>query len=117
MTQYTPDVSLDAAGLKITHVAPSQLIPNSRNARTHSKKQIGKIADTVKAFGFTVPLVVDEQGTVLAGHGRLSAAKLLGLKSVPVVRLDHLSEAQKRAYVLADNKIATEAGWDREVGS
>jgi ParB-like chromosome segregation protein Spo0J len=60
----------------------------------------------MKAFGFTVPLVVDEQGTVLAGHGRLSAAKQLGMKSVPVVRIDHLSETQKRAYLLADNKIA-----------
>lgn len=114
-TEPTPELSLAIPGLAITHVDPATLTPNRRNARTHSKKQIGKIADSVKAFGFTVPLVIDEASTVLAGHGRLSAAKQLGLNTVPVVRLDHLSETQKRAYLLADNKIASLAGWDREL--
>lgn len=112
--ELRPDVPLSTGGLTITHVDPASLKPNRRNVRTHSKKQISKIAESIKAFGFAVPIVVDECGTVLAGHGRLSAAKQLGLPSVPTVRLGHFSEAQKRAYVLADNKIASLAGWDRE---
>jgi DNA modification methylase len=113
--ELRPDLSLDTSGLTITHVDPASLRPSRRNARTHSQKQIGRIAESIKAFGFAVPLVIDEHGTVLAGHGRLSAAKQLGLASVPAVRLDHLSETQKRAFILADNKIALLAGWDREL--
>ena len=88
--------------------------PNPRNARTHSKKQIGQIADSIKAFGFLVPVLIDETSTTLGGHGRIEAAKLLGLEKVPVIRVEGLSEAQKRALMLADNKIAANAGWDRE---
>ena len=88
--------------------------PNPRNARTHSKKQIGQIAYSIKAFGFLVPLLIDETSTTLGGHGRIEAAKLLGLEKVPVIRVEGLSEAQKRALMLADNKIAANAGWDRE---
>jgi ParB-like chromosome segregation protein Spo0J len=91
------------------------LRPNPRNARTHSKAQIRKIAASLRTFGFVTPIVVDETLTILAGHGRLEAARSEGLEQVPVVRLDHLTEAQKRAYVLADNKIAEQAGWDREM--
>ena len=92
-----------------------RLSPNARNARRHSRKQIRQIAASIERFGFTVPIVVDEHGTILAGHGRVEAAKHLGLPSVPVIALSHLSEPEKRAYVLADNKLALNAGWDREI--
>src|SRR6187200_3526897 len=97
---------------KIEYVSLDALRPNPRNARTHSKKQICQIADNIGAVGFTVPVLVDENRVILAGHGRLVAAKLLGLKKIPVIRLRGLSEAQKRALLIADNKIAENAGWD-----
>jgi DNA modification methylase len=99
---------------KIELVSVDSLKLNPRNARTHSKKQIRQIADSIGAFGFLVPVLVDETSTMLGGHGRIEAAKLLGLKKVPVIRVEGLSEAQKRALLLADNKIAANAGWDRE---
>jgi hypothetical protein len=95
-------------------VSPDELKANPRNARTHSKKQIRQIADSIVAYGFTVPLLIDENAMIIAGHGRLAAAKLLGLSKVPVIVLKGLSEAKKRALLLADNKIAENAGWDRE---
>jgi DNA modification methylase len=88
--------------------------PNPRNAHTHSKKQIEQIAKSIDAFGFTQPVIIDEASNLLAGHGRLGAAKLRGLKEIPAIRLRGLSEAKKRALLLADNKIAENAGWDRE---
>jgi ParB-like chromosome segregation protein Spo0J len=90
------------------------LKPNPRNARTHSKRQIRQIADSIAALGFTVPVLIDENSVILAGHGRLEAAKLLGMKTAPAIRLSGLTEAQKRALLIADNKIAGNAGWDRE---
>jgi DNA modification methylase len=91
------------------------LTPNARNARTHSRKQIRQIADSITAFGFVVPLLIDEAGVLIAGHGRHAAAKLLGLEQVPVIEVNGLSEAKRRALALADNKIAENAGWDREL--
>src|SRR6185295_15060935 len=91
------------------------LTPNRRNARTHSKKQIGQIADSIKAFGFVVPILTDEARNILAGHGRHAAAQLLGLDKVPTISLTGLSPAKKRALALADNKIGENAGWDREI--
>jgi DNA modification methylase len=88
--------------------------PNPRNAHTHSKKQIEQIAKSIDAFGFTVPVIIDETSTLLAGHGRFEAAKLRGFKKIPAIRLRGLSEAKKRALLLADNKIAANAGWNRE---
>src|SRR5258707_15872736 len=85
------------------------------NARTHSKKQVRQIADSIRHFGFTNPVLIGEDGEIIAGHGRVEAAKLLGMDSVPTVRLAHLNGAQRRAYVLADNKLALNAGWDREL--
>src|SRR4051812_35761044 len=85
--------------------------PNPLNARTHSKKQIRLIADSIQALGFTTPVLVDEQGMLLAGHGRLEAARLLGLTSVPAIVLGGLSDAKKRLLLVADNKIAENAGW------
>lgn len=89
--------------------------PNPRNPRTHSKKQIKLIAASIKKFGFLNPVIVDDANMVLAGHGRLEAAKLENLTHVPVIRFDHLTAMQKRAYLIADNKIAELAGWDREI--
>jgi DNA modification methylase len=88
---------------------------NPRNPRTHSKKQIRLIAASIRNFGFSNPIIVDETKTVLAGHGRLEAARLEGLTHVPIICLDHLTALQKRAYLIADNKLAEQAGWSREV--
>src|SRR5262245_3821203 len=93
----------------------ASLRPHPGNARTHSKKQIRQIADSIRRFGFTNPVLVGEGDEIIAGHGRVEAAKLLGLDSVPTVRLAHLNAAQRRAYVLADKKLAVNAGWDREL--
>jgi DNA modification methylase len=90
------------------------LTPYKNNARTHSKAQIRQIADSIARFGFNSPVLIDDEGQIVAGHGRVAAAKQLGLNAVPARRLSHLSEAEKRAYVLADNKLAEKAGWDRE---
>ena len=95
--------------------SPHALRKNARNARTHSKKQTRQIADSIERFGFTSPVLVNADNVILAGHGRVEAAKLLKLKSIPVIRIDHLSEAETRAYVLADNKIALNAGWDHQL--
>lgn len=86
-----------------------------RNARTHSKRQIRQIADSMKRFGFNNPILTDDDLQIIAGHGRLEAAKLLGMTAVPFIRLSHMTEAEKRAYVVADNQIALKAGWDREI--
>jgi len=99
----------------IERVAIGELRPNPRNARTHSRQQIKKIAASIRKFGFLNPVLVDDANMVLAGHGRLEAARLKGLEHVPVVRFYHLTAAQKRAYLIADNKIAELAGWDREM--
>jgi DNA modification methylase len=101
--------------LKIEQKAITDLKPWARNARTHSRKQIKQIADSIKEFGFTNPVLIDRSDSILAGHGRVGAAKVLGLTSVPCVRLEHMTEVQKRAYVLADNKLALNAGWDEDL--
>lgn len=93
----------------------SRLVPYERNARTHSPEQVAQIVASIREFGFTAPILVDGQNGILAGHGRLMAAKELGLQSVPVVVLDHLTAEQRRAYVLADNKLALNAGWDEDL--
>jgi len=92
-----------------------ELIPYSKNARTHSESQVAQIAASIIEFGFTNPVLIDGEKGIIAGHGRLMAAKKLGLKEVPVVVLDHLSETQKKAYIIADNKLAENAGWDEEI--
>lgn len=94
--------------------AIESLKTNPRNARTHSKNQIKAIAESIREFGFTQPVLIDDDGMILAGHGRFAAAKLLGLDSVPAIRVTDLNDGQKRALVLADNKLAERAGWDRE---
>ena len=99
----------------IEHLPITTLIPWARNARTHSKKQVRQIADSIETFGFTNPVLIDGENTILAGHGRVAAAQLLGMDTVPCVRLDDMTLQQKRAYVLADNKLALNAGWDEEI--
>ncbi len=101
--------------LGIITLPVASLRPYSRNARTHSDKQIAQIAASIRTFGFNNPVLVDKDGVIIAGHGRVAAAKSLGLETVPVIRLEHMSEAEKRAYILADNKLAEKAGWDSEV--
>lgn len=101
--------------LKVRYASLTQLIPDPRNARTHSKKQIKQIAESISAFGFTNPILADPEGNLIAGHGRLLAAKELGLIEVPIITLTGLSETQKKALRLADNKIALNAGWDLEI--
>ncbi|MEO1104369.1 MAG: ParB/Srx family N-terminal domain-containing protein [Pseudomonadota bacterium] len=98
--------------LAIEHRTIASLRPWRRNARIHPNKQIGQIADSIDMFGFTSPVLIDAEGTILAGHGRVAATKRLALKTVPCVRPEHMSEAQKRAYVLADTMLALNAGWD-----
>ena len=100
---------------QITHRPLATLTPWARNARTHSTKQIQQIAASIRQFGFTTPVLIDEAGTILAGHGRVAAATLLGMTEVPCLQIEHLSEAQKRAYVLADNKLALNANWDEDL--
>src|SRR4051794_24790360 len=92
-----------------------RLIPYARNARTHSDEQIAQVAASIAEFGFTNPILVDSQAGIIAGHCRLLAARKLCLEHVPVVVLDHLTETQKRAYILADNQLALKAGWDENV--
>lgn len=94
---------------------PASLKPYARNPRTHSDKQIRQIADSIRQFGFTNPVLVDATGGVIAGHGRVEAARRLGIERVPTIRLDKMTDAQKRAYIIADNKLAENAGWDREL--
>ena len=100
---------------EIRLVSVDTLKLNPRNARTHSKKQIRQIADSIETYGFTNPLLIDDEGMIIAGHGRLQAAKLLSLRDVPAIALEGLSETKKRALLLSDNKIAENAGWNREL--
>jgi DNA modification methylase len=101
--------------LEIVNKSTEELIPYVNNARTHSDEQINQIAGSIKEFGFNNPILLDGENGVVAGHGRLLAAKKLGLKEVPCIELSHLTEAKKKAYILADNKIALNSGWDNEL--
>ena len=99
--------------IRITPV--DNLIPYARNARTHSDEQVAQIAASIAEFGFTNPILTDGERGVIAGHGRLAAARKLGLKEVPVIELSYLTDTQKKAYILADNRLAMNAGWDDEL--
>ena len=101
--------------LAVEYRAVGDLIPYARNARTHSEAQVALIAGSIREYGFTNPVLVDGENGIIAGHGRVLAARKLGLTRVPVIELAHLTEAQKRAYILADNRLAEQAGWDREL--
>lgn len=110
MADFMPGVPL-----QVEQVAVANLMPYARNARTHGESQIAQIAASISEFGFVNPILVGEDNGIIAGHGRLMAAKLLGLDEVPVIRLAHLTDTQRRALVIADNKIAENAGWDEEM--
>jgi hypothetical protein len=101
--------------LQITYQSVADLKNNTRNARTHSKHQVRQIARSIEAFGFTNPVLLDHSNTIIAGHGRIAAAKLLGRSVVPTIRLEDLSPDQVRAYLIADNKLAEEAGWNKSI--
>ena len=104
--------------MKLNHVVylkVASLKPYARNARVHSKKQIRQIADSIKRFGFTNPVLVSDENEIIAGHGRVAAARLLEMETVPTIALSHLTESERRAYVLADNKLALNAGWDGDI--
>ncbi len=91
------------------------LIPYARNSRTHSDAQVSKIAASIREFGFLNPVIVDGENGIIAGHGRVMAAQKLGMELVPIIEASHLTDAQRRAYVIADNKLALDAGWDDEL--
>ena len=99
----------------IEQISIETLIPYANNARTHSEAQVAQIAASIREFGFNNPVLIDEQSSIIAGHGRVLAARKLELDSVPCIRLNHLSETQRRAYIIADNKLAINAGWDDEL--
>jgi len=101
--------------ISIEQIDPSALAPCKNNARTHSNKQIAQIANSIKRFGFLNPVLIDHDNMILAGHGRVRAAQDLGLDTIPVRRISHLTEDEKRAYILVDNKLAEKAGWDRDI--
>lgn len=100
---------------QIEYVKTSKLVPYARNSRTHSDEQVSQICASIKEFGFTNPVLIDDEGVIIAGHGRTMAAQRLDMKEVPCLRLSHLTDAQKKAYIIADNKLALNAGWDDEM--
>lgn len=104
---------MEHKGLKLQKI--TDLVPYARNSRTHSDEQIAQIASSIREFGWTNPVLVDKNNTIIAGHGRVMGARRLGIEEVPTICLDHLTEAQVRAYVIADNKLALNAGWDEEL--
>jgi ParB-like chromosome segregation protein Spo0J len=101
--------------MKITQKKVESLIPYINNSRTHSDEQVAQIAASIKEFGWTNPILVDGDNSIIAGHGRLLAARKLGYKEVPTIELADLTETQKKAYIIADNKLALNAGWDNEI--
>ena len=101
--------------LTIDYRKTGELIPYINNSRTHSEQQVQQVAASIKEFGFTNPLLIDEHKGIIAGHGRLQAAQLMGMDEVPTITLEGLTEAQRKAYVIADNKLALNAGWDLDI--
>jgi ParB-like chromosome segregation protein Spo0J len=101
--------------MKIETIPTGDLIPYARNSRTHSEPQVAQIAASIREFGFTNPVLIDADNGIIAGHGRVMAAQKLGLAEVPCIRLSHLTDTQRRAYVIADNKLAMNSGWDEQM--
>lgn len=102
-------------GLEIRYLQTAVLKPYAQNSRTHSNRQVEEIAASIREFGFTNPVLIDDEQTIIAGHGRVLAAEMLGMETVPTILLSGLTSAQKKAYVIADNKLALNAGWDEEL--
>src|SRR5260370_15906606 len=103
------------SNLHIEQVAVADLRPNPRNARVHSDKQLHQIKASIEEFGFNNPVLIDKDNLIIAGHGRVEAARLLGMETVPALRIEHLSNAQMRMFALADNRIALNASWDMDM--
>lgn len=101
--------------MQIEQIELTKLVPYARNSRVHSDEQIAQIMASIKEFGFTNPVLIDSDNQIIAGHGRVIAAQRLEMKIVPTITLEHLTDAQKKAYVIADNKLALNAGWDPEM--
>jgi ParB-like chromosome segregation protein Spo0J len=101
--------------MHIEQIETGNLIPYINNSRTHSDEQVMQVASSIKEFGFTNPILIDSGGGIIAGHGRLMAAKKLGLDEVPCIRLGHLTDAQRKAYVIADNQLALNSGWNSDI--
>ena len=101
--------------MQVEQLKVGDLIPYVNNSRTHSDEQVMQVASSIKEFGFTNPILIDNDGGIIAGHGRLLAAKKLDIDEVPCIRLGYLSEAQRKAYVIADNKLALNSGWDNDL--
>jgi ParB-like chromosome segregation protein Spo0J len=101
--------------MKIETIKTAELIPYARNSRTHSESQVAQIAGSIREFGFTNPVLIDADNGIIAGHGRVLAAQKLGQDKVPCIRLGHLTDTQRKAYIIADNKLALNAGWDDEM--
>ncbi len=112
MSTHDTELGSGAARSVIEYLPTAVLIPYARNARTHSEQQVAQIAGSIQEFGFCNPVLIDTQNGIIAGHGRVLAAQVLKLEVVACLRLSHLTDAQKRAYVLADNRIALSSGWD-----
>lgn len=101
--------------LEIAYVATTDLIPYANNPRTHSEQQVAQVAASIQEFGFNNPILIDEHNSIIAGHGRLAAAQKLDMNTVPTILLEGLSEAQRKAYVIADNKLGLNSGWDDDL--
>lgn len=101
--------------LEVAYIATTDLIPYANNPRTHSEQQVAQVAASIKEFGFNNPILIDENNGIIAGHGRLAAAQKLDLKLVPTIMLEGLTEAQRKAYVIADNKLTENGGWDHDL--
>jgi hypothetical protein len=115
MKADAPKTPTAVRDLVVSQRRVSELKPYDNNSRKHSKKQLNQIAASIRTFGFTVPVLIDAESLIMAGHGRVEAAKLLGMRTVPCIAIEDLSEEQKRAYIIADNRIAENATWDPEI--
>lgn len=115
LTTPAPDIRFNPGSLTIDLRHPGDLRPYERNARKHSRRQIQQIAASIRQFGFVNPVLIDAESRIIAGHGRVEAAKQLGLTEIPTIRIEHMTEAQRRAYIIADNRLAELAGWDDEL--
>ena len=115
MNRNFPSMDEELDQIRMRPMATESLTPYARNSRTHSEKQIKQIAASIKEFGFTNPILIDSDSGIIAGHGRVMAAQSMGIEEVPCIMLSHLTDRQKRAYVIADNKISDNAGWDADM--
>lgn len=105
-------IGLEVCGMQVSQTSLSELIPYINNSRTHSDQQVSQIAASIKEFGFNNPILIDGDNGIIAGHGRVLAARKLNLDKVPTIELEHLTDAQRKAYIIADNKLALNADWD-----